>query len=152
MTQESAGADAALSAVAGLAGGAIGAAVSTFHAASALLDGMTSGPSSQSFHVNKDNVLKAGVVIQDQAEVLNRALKAARRQLDVDVDASSAGIVSSNIAGLWNRRLTMGDESYVGRIQQYIDSLDKLSQQLRESAKQYGFTEEEVTTTFGPVA
>ena len=149
MTQESAGADAALSAVAGLAGGAIGAAVSTFHAASALLDGMTSGPSSQNFHVNKDNVLKAGVIIQDQAEVLNRALRSAKRKLEVHVDAESAGIVSSNVAGLWNRRLMTDDDSYVGRIAEYVESLEKLATQLQQSAKQYGFTEEEILTVFG---
>lgn len=152
MTQESAGADAALSAVAGVAGGAIGAAVSAFNSASAFLDGLTSGPATQNFNVNKDNVLKAGTIIQDQAEVLNRALKKASRQLDVDVDDKTAGIVSAHIAGLWNRRLMAGDDSYVGRIKQYIESLENLSLQLRESAKQYGFTEEEITATFGPVA
>ena len=151
MTQESAGADAALSAVAGVAGGAIGAAVSAFHSASAFLDGLTSGPSSQNFHVNKDNVLKAGVIIQDQAAVLARALKKAELHLDVDVNSKDSGLVSSNIAGLWNSRLTMGEDSYVGRIRQYVESLSKLSDQLRESAKQYGFTEEEITTTFGPL-
>lgn len=151
MTQESARADAALSAVGGAAGGVIGAAVSALHSATAFLDGLTSGPSTQSFHVNKDNVLKAGAIIQDQAAVLNRALKKAEAQLDVDVDGDAAGVVSANIAGLWNRRLTVGDDSYVGRIRQYITSLDGLSQQLRESAKQYGFTEEEITTTFGPL-
>ncbi|SEP76672.1 hypothetical protein SAMN05216188_101423 [Lentzea xinjiangensis] len=150
MTQESAGADAALSAVAGVAGGAIGAAVGAFRSASAFLDGLTSGPSTQSFHVNKDNVLKAGAIIQDQAEVLNRALKKAEARLDVDVDSASAGIVSANIAGLWNRRLTVGEDSYVGRIRKYVESLDGLSQQLRESAKQYGYTEEDITATFGP--
>jgi hypothetical protein len=91
VTQESVGADAALSAVAGVAGGAIGAAVSAFHSASAFLDGLTSGPSTQSFHVNKDNVLKAGVIIQDQAEALNRALRKAQHELEVHVDAESAG-------------------------------------------------------------
>jgi hypothetical protein len=151
VTQESAGADAALSAVAGVAGGAIGAAVSAFHSASALLDGLTSGPSTQNFHVNKDNVLRAGAIIQDQSVALARALRKAETQLDVDVDSSDSGLVSANIAGLWNRRLTVGEDSYVGRIRQYIESLDGLSGQLRESAKQYGFTEEEITTTFGPL-
>ncbi|RAS68336.1 hypothetical protein C8D87_102401 [Lentzea atacamensis] len=149
MTQESAGADAALSAVAGVAGGVIGAAVSAFHTASAFLDGLTSGPSTQSFHVNKDNVLKAGAVIQDQAEVLGQALVAAQRNLLVHVDEKSAGEVSANIAALWNRRLTTDKDSYVGRIADYVTSLEKLAQQLKESAKQYGFTEEEITTVFG---
>ncbi|MFI6098573.1 hypothetical protein ACIA8G_23710 [Lentzea sp. NPDC051213] len=149
MTQESAGADAALSAVAGVAGGAIGAAVSAFHTASAFLDGLTSGPATQSFHVDKDNVLKAGTVIQDQADVLKRALISAQRKLEVHVNADSAGVVSANIAALWNRRLTTDEDSYVGRIVQYVESLENLAIQLKESAKQYGFTDEEITTVFG---
>lgn len=152
MTQESAGANAALSAVASLAGGAVGAAVSAFHSASAFLDGLTSGPSTQSFHVNKDNVLKAGAVIQDQAEVLKRELKNAKRRLLVHVDGQSAGMVSADIAALWNRRLTTDDDSYVGRIEQYVETLDALAVQLKESAKQYGFTDEEISTVFGKTA
>ncbi|GAA3636863.1 hypothetical protein GCM10022267_24230 [Lentzea roselyniae] len=149
MTQESAGADAALSAVAGVAGGVIGAAVSAFHTASAFLDGLTSGPSTQSFHVNEDNVLKAGAVIQDQAEVLKRALLSAQRRLEVHVNAATAGEVSANIAGLWNRRLTTDEDSYVGRIAQYVETLENLATQLKESAKQYGFSDEEIATVFG---
>lgn len=149
MTQESAGADAALSAVAGLAGGAVGAAVSALHSASAFLDGLTSGPSTQSFHVNKDNVLKAGAIIQDQAVLLRQALTRAQYTLQVHVDSGTAGEVSANIAALWNRRLTTDKDSYAGRIAEYVDSLDRLAVQLKESAKQYGYTEEEITTVFG---
>ncbi|MET9628257.1 hypothetical protein ABZX92_12415 [Lentzea sp. NPDC006480] len=149
MTQESAGADAALSAVGGAAGGVIGAAVSAFHSASNFLDGLMSGPSTQTFHVNHDNVLKAGAIIQDQAKELRRALVTAQHDLRVYVDANSAGEVSANIAGLWNRRLTTDDDSYVGRIEKYVESLDHLGLQLKESAKQYGFTDEEITTVFG---
>lgn len=149
MTQESAGADAALSAVGGAAGGVIGAAVSAFHSASNFLDGLMAGPSTQSFHVNKDNVLKAGAVIQDQASLLSQAVARARYTLRVHVDGQTAGEVSANIAALWNRRLTTDDDSYLGRIEKYVESLDHLAAQLKESAKQYGFTEEEITTVFG---
>ncbi len=149
MTQESAGADAALSAVGGAAGGVIGAAVSAFHSASNFLDGLMAGPSTQSFHVNHDNVLKAGEVIQDQARMLRQALVRAQRTLLVRVDGATAGEVSANIAALWNRRLATDDDSYVGRIEKYVESLDNLAGQLKESAKQYGFTEEEITTVFG---
>jgi len=149
VTQESAGADAALSAVGGVAGGVIGAAVSAFHTASDFLDGLMSGPSTQSFHVNKDNVLKAATIIQGQAKELRHALVSAQRTLRVHVDGSTAGEVSANIATLWNRRLTTDDDSYVGRIEKYVESLDHLAAQLKESAKQYGFTEEEITTVFG---
>ncbi|GGU18844.1 hypothetical protein [Lentzea flava] len=149
MTQESAGADAALSAVGAVAGGVVGAAVSAFQSASAFLDGLTSGPSTQSFHVNKDNVLKAGKIIQDQAKELRRALVSAQHNLRVYVDAKSAGEVSENIAGLWNRRLTTDDDSYVGRIEKYAESLENLGLQLKESAKQYGFTDDEINNVFG---
>lgn len=152
MTQESAGADAALSAVGGAAGGVIGAAVSAFRSASTFLDGLMSGASTQSFHVNKDNVLKAGVIIQDQAEVLRRQLNYAKREIRVHVDEHSAGKVSANIASLWNRRLMTDNDSYMGRILQYVETLDALAAQLKESAKQYGFTDEEISTVFGKTA
>jgi hypothetical protein len=43
------------------------------------------------------------------------------------------------------------DDSYVGRIAAYVKSLENLSGQLKESAKNYGFTEDEITTVFGKV-
>lgn len=151
MTQESAGADAVLGAVAGVAGGAIGAAVGLLGRATAALDSL-SGPSTQHFQVDRGNIMKAGQIIQDQASVLQEALIKAQRILEVDVDGKTEGIVSANIAAAWNQKLTVGDDSYVGRITQYVASLDGLATQLRESAKQYGFTDEEITTTFGPTA
>lgn len=151
MTQESAGADAALSAVGAVAGGAVGAAVSALRSASAFLDGLTSGPSTQGFHVNKDNVLKAGTIIEGQSDSLKRALIKAKKELEVHVDAASAGEVSANIASLWNRRLMTDDDSYVGRITAYVTSLDNLSAQLKESAKNYGYTDDEIHTVFGKV-
>jgi uncharacterized protein YcfJ len=149
VTQESAGADAALSAVGAAAGGVVGAAISAFHAASGALGGMMAGASSQTFHVNKDTVLKAGKIIQDQAAKLRPELTEAKRTLRVHVDGASAGIVSQDIASLWNKRLTTDHDSYVQRIAQYIENLEKLAEQLQQSAKQYGYTEEEITSVFG---
>ncbi|MFD4643646.1 hypothetical protein ACFWN2_40500 [Lentzea sp. NPDC058436] len=132
-----------------MAGGVVGAAVSAFQAASSALDSMSSGPSSQKFHVNKDTVLKAGKIIQDQADRLRPEVVAAKRTLKVHVDGEAAGKVSADIAGLWNKRLTTDADSYLERIVQYVDNLDKLAEQLQQSAKQYGLTEEEITAVFG---
>jgi len=147
VTQESAGADAALSAVAGVAGGAIGAAVGAFKAASSILDRMSSGPSTQQFHVDKDTVLKAGKVIQDQMILLNQALERTLPKLRI---ITMDGKVTSDVVTAWNDRLLFHDDSYANRIRDYIKSLESLSDQLKASAQQYGFTDEEIKTTFRP--
>jgi len=150
VTQESAGADAVLGAAAGLAGGAIGAAVGLLGKATAFLDSM-SGPSTQKFAVNKDNILKAGVIIADSAERLATKLDLVEDDLKIPANAASDGQVGADIAGAWNSRLVGGSDTYAGRVNSYVEALRGLSGQLREAAKQYGFTEEEITTTFGPV-
>ncbi|WP_086661307.1 hypothetical protein [Lentzea kentuckyensis] len=149
MTQENAGADAVLGAAAGLAGGAIGAAVGLLGTATAFLDSM-SGPATQKFEVNKDNILKAGAIIQDCAGTLKDKLDLVSDDLKIPAGEGSDGKVGADIAGAWNSRLVGGPDTYAGRVNGYIKALQRLSEQLRESAKQYGFTDEEITTTFGP--
>lgn len=151
MTQENAGADAVLGAAAGLAGGAIGAAVGLLGQATAFL-GSLSGPSTQKFEVNKDNVLQAGKIIQDQAAVLRRKLDRSYRDLRIPLDARGADPVSADIVNAWNDRLVDNQDSYAERVNAYISALDGLATQLKASAQQYGFTEEEVTTAFGSKA
>ncbi len=148
VTQENAGADAVLGAAAALGGGAIGAAVGLLGTATAFLDSMA-GPSTQKFEVNKDNILKAGRIIQDQAGELSRALERVSYELRIKADPGSEGEVGADIAKAWNSRLVGGPDTYAGRVDSYVISLDALSAQLREAAKQYGFTEDDITTTFG---
>lgn len=149
MAQENVGADAVLGAVAGVAGGAIGAAVGLLHNATALLDSM-SGPSTQKFEVNEDNILKAGALIQDSSERLRKKLNYVSNDLRIPSAEAADGKVGADIASAWNSRLVGGADTYEGRVTAYVKALDGLSEQLREAAKQYGFTEEEITTTFGP--
>jgi hypothetical protein len=149
VTQESAGADAALSAVAGMAGGAIGAAVGAFKAASSILDRMSSGPSTQQFHVDKDTVLKAGKVIHDQWLLLSEVYDRVAPKLRI---ITMDGKVTSDVVNAWNDRLVFHDDSYANRIQAYMKALEGLSDQLKVSAQQYGFTDEEIMTSFRPKA
>ena len=60
--------------------------------------------------------------------------------------------VTTDVVEAWNDRLVFHDDSYGNRISAYIAALKSLSDQLRTSAQQYGFTEEEITATFGPKA
>lgn len=150
MTQENAGAGAVLGAAAAL-GGPIGAAVGLLGRATAALDSL-GGQSTQKFEVNRGTILKAGLAIHDQAKRLESKLVEVNRDLLIPANTSVDGRVGADIAGAWNSRLMGSPDTYAGRVESYIKSLKGLSDQLREAAKQYDFTEEEITTTFGPKA
>ena len=132
------------------AGGAVGKAVGAMFAAETRLGDTIAGApvSGQKFEVNKDTVLQAGKIISDQAGALSRKLRLSERDLRVDLPAGSDP-VNESIAAAWNSRLVDGDDTYAGRVEQYIASLDELVEQLRGVATQYGFTEDEVTSAFG---
>jgi hypothetical protein len=147
VTQENAGADAVLGAAAGLAGGAVAGAVATFKAASSFMDRLSSGPSTQQFHVDKDTVLKAGTVIHDQWKELERVYKKYVPLLRIPATDDQ---VTADVVDAWNDRLVYHDDSYANRILRYMQVLEGLSNQLKSSAQQYGFTEEEITAAFRP--
>ncbi|MEU4741297.1 hypothetical protein AB0G02_12655 [Actinosynnema sp. NPDC023658] len=132
------------------AGGAVGRAVGEMFAAEKRLgDTIAAAPGSgQKFQVSKDTVLQAGKIISDQAESLAKSLRRSERNLQVDLPAGSDP-VNQSIAEAWNSRLVGGEDTYAGRVKQYVDSLDELVVQLRAVATQYGFTEDEVTSAFG---
>ena len=147
MTQENAGADAVLGVAAGVAGGAIAGAVATFKAASSFMDRLSSGPSTQQFHVDKDTVLKAGKVIHDQWLMLDEVYGDNADKLRIK---SSGDKITADVVEAWNDRLVFHEDSYANRIKLYLDSLKSLSDQLKASAQQYGYTDEEVMATFRP--
>ncbi|MGW4109611.1 hypothetical protein ACWEFJ_01885 [Actinosynnema sp. NPDC004786] len=132
------------------AGGAVGKAVGEMFAAEQRLkDSMAGGPvSGQKFEVSKETVLQAGKIINDQAEALTKSLRRCEQRLQVDLP-DGADPVNRDIAAAWNSRLVGGDDTYAGRVRQYVESLDELVGQLRAVAAQYGFTEDEVTSAFG---
>lgn len=130
-------------------GGTIGKAVGDFFAADQRLhQTMAGGPGGgQKFDVTKDTVLQAGKLIHDQAVVLRNALDEAFGSLTVRLNDPDE--VNADIAAAWNSRLVDGQDSYSTRVEQYIASLKDLVEQLREAARQYEFTEDEVTAALG---
>jgi hypothetical protein len=103
--------------------------------------------SSGSFTVNKDNVLAAAKIIDTQALSLQEALwdKAG----DLRIQPPGHDDISKRVAMAWNDRLVDDEDSYEKRVQQYVDSLYGLVQQLSDTAKAYGYTDEEVAAAFG---
>ncbi|HEX7304568.1 hypothetical protein [Lentzea sp.] len=147
MTQENAGADAVLGAAAGLAGGAVAGAIGAFQAASAVMDKLAAGPSTQKFHVDRETVLQAGKVVHDQWLILDQAYEDVVPKLRIP---SKGDKVTADVVEAWNDRLVFHDDSYANRIKQYKDALKSLSDQLKASAEQYGITEDEINATFRP--
>jgi hypothetical protein len=115
--------------------------------ATKLADQIPTAGAGKTVKVNPDNVLQAGKIIYDQVDSLKATFKDAQGNLRID--APGGDVVSAEVAAAWNSRLIDGDDSYAVRVQQYIDSLAKLCDQMREAAKQYGFTEEDITASFG---
>jgi uncharacterized protein YukE len=124
--------------------GEIGRGVS---AAFAQLDSATANLTSGTFTVNKDNVLAAAKIIQSQAEALDDKLRDARRELRIEPPGGDD--VSVRIAPAWNDVLLQKPDSYANRIQQYVDGLRKLAQQCADSAKAYGYTDDQIAAAFG---
>ena len=148
MTQENAGADAVLGAAAGAAGGVAGVAFTALKAANSVMDRVSesfAGGGTQKFHVEKDTVLQAGKIVHEQMLILHEAyLRIAPKLRIVTMD----GKVTSDVVTAWNDRLLFSDDSYGKRIEAYVKVLESLSEQLKASAEQYGFSEDEIQTTF----
>lgn len=146
MAEDNATAGAILGAVGGL-GGVMGAVVGAVRVAEDALGKMfgDAQASSQKFEVKKETVLQSGKLLSDQSERLLGRLNVAERSLEVNID----GEVNQKIAAAWNSRLVIGEESYAGRVRQYVQSLNNLADQLRDAATQYGFSDEEIKASFG---
>lgn len=97
--------------------------------------------------VNHDNVLQAGKIIQQQVDHLNAIVRMKTNELRVGPFAED--FVSLDVADSWNKLLSTNPDSYANRINDYIDSLEKLAGQLKTAAQQYGYTEDQIKDSFG---
>jgi hypothetical protein len=107
----------------------------------------TAPTSSATLKVNHDNVLAAAKVIQTQIDTLKDTIRFHRPALLVEPAADDP--VSQDAAVAWNFRLVGAEDSYAARINDYVDSLVNLINQLKDSAKTYGFSDQDIAGTFG---
>ena len=116
---------------------------SAFQAVAKANTAITSG----TFTVNRDNVLAAARIIESQADAL--------QDLWLDcvhcfrIDPPGTDDVSTRMADAWNDRLIGDDDSYKNRVRDYVFGLKKLAVQLGDTAKAYGYSEEEISAAFG---
>jgi hypothetical protein len=102
---------------------------------------------SGSFTVTPENVLAAAKIIETQALALKDKLDAARS--DLLVEAPGTDDVSTKIAPAWNDLLLHKNDSYANRVQEYVHGLIKLADQCAESAKAYGYTDDQIAVALG---
>ncbi len=107
----------------------------------------TQGVTSGTFTVNQHNVIAAAKIIETQADALFERLKSAPRRA-LFVEAPGNDDISQRIAPAWNDRLVEDDDSYANRVRDYIKSLKKLAVQLGDTAKAYGYTEDQIEAAF----
>lgn len=110
------------------------------------VDQATRSVSSGTFTVTKDNVLAAARIIETQADALFEQWKGAKEELRIEPPGDDD--VSTRIAPAWNDRLVDDDDSYAERIGAYVLGLRKLAVQLGDTAKSYGYTEDEIEAAF----
>jgi hypothetical protein len=106
----------------------------------------TSGLSSGTFTVNQENVLAAARIIDTAADDLFRLLRESKR--NVRIDPPGGDEVSTRMSRAWNDRLLDDEDSYAERVGEYVLGLRKLAVQLGDTAKAYGYSEEQIEAAF----
>lgn len=110
------------------------------------VDKATRGLSSGTFTVNQDNVLAAARIIDTQADRLFKLLHQSKK--DVRFDPPGGDDVSTRMSLAWNDRLLDDDDSYANRVGEYVVGLRKLAVQLGDTAKAYGYSEDQIEAAF----
>jgi hypothetical protein len=112
-----------------------------------MLEAVPTMPANATLTVNHDNVLAAAKIIQTQIESLQDVVRDNWHALSFD--QVPGDLISRDAARAWNHRLVGADDSYAVRIDQYMDSLRSVVSQLKDSAKKYGFSDQDIADTFG---
>jgi hypothetical protein len=117
--------------------------------ATGLTGALSSVPQTQSsITVNHENVLQAAQVISQVLQEYGSQISAQIPYLQVAPPASDP--VSVQAANAWNARLVTDGDSYANRVQEYLVSLQTVAGNLATSAKNYGYSDEEIAAAFKP--
>ncbi|TDC90146.1 hypothetical protein E1161_19755 [Saccharopolyspora aridisoli] len=96
--------------------------------------------------VNEDNVLQVRRTILAAAEDARERLYGLAASLQVTPPANDD--VSKHAANTWTAYLLGNPDSHFNRLVQYVDNVVQLGEQIGEAAKQYGYTDEEISASF----
>ncbi|APU12980.1 hypothetical protein [Actinoalloteichus fjordicus] len=106
-------------------------------------EGGTTGGTTINLAVNPDNVLHARKALLDEAARLDSVLEAVEQRLRMEPMGGDPA--SIDFARVVTDKLRENPDSYFNRCQQYVDNLEAGADALAETARQYGYTEDEIT-------
>jgi hypothetical protein len=98
-------------------------------------------PDALDIQVEPDRLRQAAKIINDQADALEDKIRQSLVELNIDPPADD--VVSSTAVDAWNRLVAHGEDSYAGRVQNYLKDLRRLATQLRQAAAEYQTGEDE---------
>ncbi|AOS61744.1 hypothetical protein [Actinoalloteichus hymeniacidonis] len=105
--------------------------------------GDTAGNSTINLKVDPANVLQARKVLLDEADRLRRLLNHVRSRLQLHPMGGDPA--SIDYARVVTDKLLDNPDSYFNRCSQYVENLRAGAVALAETARQYGYTEDEIT-------
>lgn len=93
--------------------------------------------------VDKDNVLKIAKTVED---VLNEeGSKVTQLLMFIDkLQPPGGDTVSGEVAPAWSERLFTAHDSHANRIREYVDGLWKFVENLKNTAKKYGYNDAQI--------
>jgi ribosomal protein L10 len=103
-----------------------------------------------SITVNQDNVLQAAKIINDVLNSEGRDIQQNLARLSIAPPAQD--VVSVQAAQQWNARLITDPDSYANRVNQYLQSLQQIADNLKTTALNYGYTEQQIADAFKQTA
>ena len=99
-------------------------------------------PVAQTITVNRDNVLAAAKIIQGALDSESTVILGYLQKMRIK--PAGGDPVSTECADAWNTRLLDADDSYANRVGAYLGGLRQLVQNLVDTAKRYGYGEQEI--------
>ncbi|GAA2842847.1 PE domain-containing protein [Crossiella cryophila] len=96
------------------------------------------------FKVNKENVLQMAKETQDTAQWLYEEVRVC--EADIRMEPARLDPVSKDVAKVLNGMFADNADSYVQRGYQYVRTLEDAVAQMKAAAKDYGYTDAEITT------
>ena len=103
-----------------------------------------------SITVNSGNVLQAAKIINDVLNSEGRDIQQNLARLSIAPPAQD--VVSMQAAQQWNARLVTDPDSYANRVNQYLQSLQQVADNLKTTALNYGYTEDQIADAFKQTA
>lgn len=85
--------------------------------------------------VAPEKVQAAAHIVQQRADVLEAVIKQNAPLLHVEPPAQNQVVVA--VTDAWNKAMTEGDDSYLSRAREYLESLRRLQRQLVAAARRY---------------